>query len=353
MQNVTMRRWQTRPGGPLCHLPSLLAALIVGVCVPAVASEPSEQPTLIKVPIGGGRPAVQGERPPPPDARLGGDAAREQAEAARKAAEAKRIAAERKKKEAADAAAKDAATKAAAAKAAAAKTAAARAAAAKSAAQAERRRADAERAREAARLRAETAAVAGRTMVVMLDAGWVTVPRAFVDALSDREMHPELVGVGFDISLLRPATARHHYGGRIGLAVPLVPAANWYSADGKPSPRYTEVDAVLIDLAFEYVYRRKLFGPVGAMFRGGLGMGIIAGDVQRIETLPICPDDNQATCPHWRKVGQQDAPLPSRIWPSVHVSVGLTVDLGSSMGLHVDAGLRDAPYVGGGLSLAL
>ncbi len=343
-----MRRKRARSRRPPWALPSLIGALALSLAVSVSAEEPPEEPTLLDLPISGGRPVIKGEKAPPPEARLGGEAARKRADAERKRKLAEQ--ARKKTEQERQAAAKKAAAEA---KAAAAKKAAL--AAQRSAAEKKRRAAQAAAARadEAARLRAEQALIANRSVLVIVDGGWVAVPRAFVDALNDREMHPDLVGLGFDISVLRPAGARHHYGGRIGLAIPQVPSANWYSADGKPSARYTEVDAVLIDLAFEYVYRRQLFGPVGTMFRGGLGMGIIAGDVQRVETLPVCPGDNLETCPHWRKVGRRDAPLPSRIWPSVHVSLGLTVALGSSFGFHVEGGLRDAPYLGGGLSLAL
>ncbi len=340
---------RARSGGSAVALRLLFSCLVTGFCSNAQASEPAVPPTLLDLSFSGGRPVIKGEKAPPAAARLGGEAARKRMEAARKAKEAERRAkeAQRKAKDAAKTLAASAAKKAA--------TEARKSAAEKKRRLAAQRAAEAARASrgEAARLRAEQSMLADRSLLVLLDGGWVTVPRAFIDALNDREMHPDLVGMGFDISFLRPATARHYYGGRVGLAIPLVPSANWYSADGQPSPRYTEINAVLIDLAFEYVYRRKLFGPVGTMFRGGLGMGIIAGDVNRTETLPVCPDDNMETCPHWRKVGQQDAPLPSRIWPSVHVSLGLTVALGSSFGLHVEGGLRDAPYLGGGLSFGL
>ena len=206
--------------------------------------------------------------------------------------------------------------------------------------------------KEAARQRAADAAARG-SLLVLLDGGWITVPRAFIDPFVDYEVHPDLVGLGLDLTLLRAATGRHYYGGRLGLAIPTIADANWYSADGKPAPRFTEVGVVLIDLAFEYAYRRSLFGPIGVMLRTGLGIGLIAGDVVRTETLPVCPDGDQATCPHWRKVGSQPTLLPSRIWPSLHLALGLTADLSGGFGAHVEAGLRDVPYVGGGLSFRI
>lgn len=305
----------------------------------AGADTPARPPTVLDLAPGANRPVIAGEPAPDPQARLGAaaKAAADQIKAAELAAE-----------------------KLAAAQAAAAQAAAAQAAAATQAQkQAETARlskeAAAERQRIAAaerRMKARDAAAAGG-LLVLLDGGRVTVPRALMDAMVATEVYPDLVGVGLDLTLLRSATARHHYGGRIGLGIPTVPDANWYSPDGDPAPRFTEVDAVLIDLAFEYAYRRHLFGPVGVMFRTGIGVGIIAGDVLRTETLPVCPGGDLATCPHWRKVGQQPAPLPSRVWPSLHAALGLTADLGGGFGLQVDAGLRDALYVGGGLSFGL
>ena len=191
-----------------------------------------------------------------------------------------------------------------------------------------------------------------RSLLVLVDVGQVSVPRTIVSLAANANNFPDLIGVSMDISLLRAATWRHAYGVRVGLLLPSVPAANWFSdAPGAKPPVYTDVDLVGLDIAFEYAYRRKVIGPLGFMMRGGLGIAVALGSVRRVETLPGCTPAQAATCPHWRRAGAQPNALPSPIWPALHATGGLFIELGGRFGAHVEAGLRDAPYVGVGISL--
>lgn len=188
------------------------------------------------------------------------------------------------------------------------------------------------------------------TLFVMLDVGQLVVPTTVIMLGSGFDTVPDVGGVAFDLTVMRPANQRHSYGARIGVAQPTVPAANWYDADGSATPRWHDLRLTFIAAAFEYAYRRKLIGPVGIHLRFGLGANLAVGELERAEVLPTCkpPLDR---CPHWREVGRHgDLSLPSPIWPSLRATGGLFVDLGDHFGLHVDAGLRDAVWVGAGLS---
>ncbi len=201
------------------------------------------------------------------------------------------------------------------------------------------------------RPRPEPAEPPGSTLV-LFDVGRVSVPRQIVVLAANADRFPDLIGVSVDISVLRASDWHHAYGVRVGLLTPSVPATNWYlDAPGSKPPVYTEVDLIGLDVAFEYAYRRKLIGPVGVMLRGGLGLAVAVGSLRRVETLPGCADEDRATCPHWRKAGVQPNALPSPVWPAVHATAGLFVELAGRFGLHVEAGVRDAVYVGAGVSL--
>ncbi len=188
-------------------------------------------------------------------------------------------------------------------------------------------------------------------LIVQVDGGRVSVPRSIVALAAQADHFPDLMGYALDITVLKPATARHAFGARLGLLVPLVPAANWYQ-DGPDAKRpvFTELDVVGLDLAFEYLYRRKVVGPVGFFVRAGLGLAFAIGSVRRTETLPTCAPEQFARCPHWRRAGTQPNTLPSPVWPALRATGGLFVDLGRHLSLSFEGGLRDALYVGGGVA---
>ncbi len=190
--------------------------------------------------------------------------------------------------------------------------------------------------------------VHAKTILVFLGGGRLSVPRSVVTLASGFDTTPDLVATAVDIAVMRPAAPGHFYGARIGIASPQVPAANWYNADGSGTPLWHNIDLTFIDLAFEYAYRRPIIGPVGLLLRFGIGVNIAAGDVERVEVLPTCSAPAQR-CPHWPEVGRHSG-MPSPIWPSLRATGGLFANLGDNLGLHVEGGVRDAVYVGAGLS---
>ncbi len=188
------------------------------------------------------------------------------------------------------------------------------------------------------------------TILLLLDGGPLALPDALAQLAVGYDTFPSIVGMGFDLTVLRPASARHNYGARLGLAVPSIPAANWYNADGSGVPMYHDVGLTFIDAAFEYVYRRLVVGALGLQLRVGLGLTVVVGELERAEVLPTCKPP-VARCPHWREVGRRDSSLPSPVWPALRASAGIFARLGRHLGVHADVGFRDAFYAGAGLSL--
>ena len=289
---------------------------------PGDAQQGTYTPTVLEVPVGGGRPIIADEKPPAADKRLDEQTAKDNK------AEQARV------REANEAEAKIKADAAAKAKAA-----------------SSRQQALAREEAKQARVLSEAAAARKLSDVpklgtLIIGVGHVSVPRQVSDKLTDHDQYPPFVGIGFDVSALWPARAGHHYGVRLGLAVPDVAAGNWYSA-GEPSPPvYIDPSLVMIDLAFEYAYRRPLWGPIGWSVRAGLGLGLLVGKVTRIETLPGCPADSKASCPHWRQVGRLPDGLPSRVWPALQVIGALTSELSDGFGVQLEAGVRGGLYIG-------
>lgn len=182
----------------------------------------------------------------------------------------------------------------------------------------------------------------------MVDGGAVGVPDALFTSLG-YEGFSSIRGVGLDVTVLRPTSARHALGGRLGVTIPTVAAGNWWGPG--MATTYIDVDVVLVDLAFEYGYWRPLFGPLALVGRAGLGLAFVAGGVHRVATLPTCAAGKEATCPHWRVAGELSDPLATPVLPAVRATIGLAVELGAGLHLRVEGGLRDGPWLGAGVGL--
>jgi len=128
---------------------------------------------------------------------------------------------------------------------------------------------------------------------------------------------------------------------------PLFPkAGNWLEASVEPiGANYVEDGLHLISI--DVVYRRQFRFTSGfrAMLGGGLGVGILAGNLQSTEVLPTCQDP-VAECAHWPTATREAAELPTRVIPILHFTAGLEVDLGAGLSLRAQAGFRDLLYAG-------
>ena len=325
------------PRAPRWPRAATIGALLVGLCATPIASDAIAlpPPTALDVPVDGGRPYIKGEKPPSPGARLKDGRAKPQPAPKKAATADKQAAAPRKTPKTPPKTAKKPE---------------------KPASKPTIRKRDVpaiekpRRVIEGPRRRPKPAKeVVPDTILAMLDAGRLIVPRAIVGLASGYDQFPDLGATGVDLALLRPASARHFYGGRLGVYTPTVQAANWYTEAGDKLPMYHDIRLTFVNATFEYAYRRRIVGPVGLQLRFGIGINLALGEVERAEVLPTC-ERPFSKCPHWRKVGRPSSTLPSPVWPALRASGGLFVNLGDHVGLHLEGGLRDALYAGAGLS---
>lgn len=184
-------------------------------------------------------------------------------------------------------------------------------------------------------------------IVVLLDGGYASLPDGILSA-AGLQGFATVQGTTVDVSVLWPTSARHAFGGRLGVFVPNIAAQNWWSANDKPV--WIDVRTLAVELGFTYAYWRPLFGPVAFVGRFGAGLAVFSGEVRRVETLPSCVKGQEATCPHWRVAGRLSDPLPP-VAPSLQATVGLAVELAAGLHIRVEGGLRDLPWVGVGLGL--
>lgn len=181
--------------------------------------------------------------------------------------------------------------------------------------------------------------------MVLLDGGSLFLPDAALRAVG-YEGFASVQALALDVAAYRVASERHAFGGRLGVAIPTMPAQNWWQAGSAPT--YIDIDAVLFDLAVAYAYWRPLFGRLSWIARAELGFSVVAGSIRRVATLPTCAPGAEANCPHWRSVGELSDPIPSPILPSLRLTTGLAFELGAGLHVRVEAGLRDLPWWGVG-----
>jgi len=123
-------------------------------------------------------------------------------------------------------------------------------------------------------------------------------------------------------------------------------AGNWLETQTAPSgASYAEPGLHMISVDAMYRKQFPITGSFRAMLGGGLGLGVLLGDIETAEVLPTCVEP-VAKCPHWPRATDEIAELPTRIVPIVHVTVGLELDVGDGFSLRLQGGFRDLFYAG-------
>lgn len=296
------RAGQHRLAGWRWGLVAGVFAVMAATCPPIEAAVPA--PERVVVPLTGGRPQVEGTPTPAPGARL--PSLREAAPPQRPSAAAER---------------------------------------------AERRQAEAARPRPAPvprRKEPPPRRVPPPDWMILLDGGAVALPDAAL-RMATYEGFAPVRGLALDVALYRVTSERHAAGGRLGVAIPTMPARNWWPEGSRPT--YIDVDAVFVDLAFAYSYWRPLLGRLAWIVRADLGATIVAGRIRRVATLPTCKPGQEETCPHWRVAGDLSDALPTSVLPALRLTTGLAFELGAGLHVRVEAGLRDLPWLGVGFGL--
>lgn len=193
------------------------------------------------------------------------------------------------------------------------------------------------------------------THAFQLEVGPMWMPDGVFGLLSRFDKHPQLRGTAIDLSWWSPLARDRWLAARLGLGLPDVPAVNWYesTAVATPDPAntawralYTQVQMVTLDLAVDYIGHVPLADRLDWTWRVGLGLAIQVGSVELTETLPTCTQPQQATCPHWRRAGRGTASIPV-VLPMLRATTGLAWRLTESVSVGVEGGLRDVLWTGG------
>jgi hypothetical protein len=124
------------------------------------------------------------------------------------------------------------------------------------------------------------------------------------------------------------------------------PNYNWREV-GVPAGASTYAEIRLHFISVDVTYRgaSHLAGPLWFAYGGGLGIGGLVGDLHTAEVLPTCTEPIQS-CGTWRDVTHKTPELPTDVWPVLHLTTGLMLDLGSSGLMRLELGFRDAFYLG-------
>lgn len=180
---------------------------------------------------------------------------------------------------------------------------------------------------------------------------WVTVPDALIGLLF--EVHPSYSQAGFGLGFEFGSRDKAMWAFELDWT-PLVPSAgNWLSGDDPPAAA-TYAESGLHMVSVDVSYRRYLgfTDHFHFFFGGGLGVGVLVGDVVTAEVLPIC-EEPVAQCAHWRGATNEEASLPTRIVPVLHLAAGFQLDIGDDAMIRIVGGLRNVLYAGLTVGMAL
>jgi|GEM_PF-1746068 len=190
----------------------------------------------------------------------------------------------------------------------------------------------------------EAPRIARETASVVFHARWVTLPGAIFKAFFKDYQ-----------SLSQPSFgAAYEWGDLDGemWAVELdwsgltTDAGNWLETATPPSgASYAEPGLHMISVDAMYRKQFPITGSFRAMLGGGLGLGILLGDIETAEVLPTCVEP-VSKCAHWPGATDETAELPTRIVPIVHITGAFELDLGEGFTVRLQGGFRDLFYAG-------
>jgi hypothetical protein len=191
----------------------------------------------------------------------------------------------------------------------------------------------------------------GARRTVGVHVRWVTIPDSILDLFFDD--HPVIQGqsVGAEFVIERgPENALVIEVDYMGWEIP---ATNWRQAGEAPSQAQFIDWSGLGLVSADITYRRTLWlGPrFGVYAGGGLGLGVVVGSGEETPVLPTCEEPIE-TCPHWEQVGKQATDLIP-VLPILHLQTGLEIRLIGPASLRIEAGFRDALYLGGGFTVEI
>ncbi len=179
---------------------------------------------------------------------------------------------------------------------------------------------------------------------IVVHGRWVTMPGVFFSAFFDhyQSLHQPSFGVAYEWGDLEGSL----WAVELDWSGLTTDAGNWLETR-TPAFGASYAEPGLHMISVDAMYRKQL--PVTSTFRGmvggGLGLGVLLGDIETAEVLPTCVEP-VAECPHWPRATTKNAELPTRIVPVVHVTAGLELDVGDGFSLRLQAGFRNLVYAG-------
>ena len=173
---------------------------------------------------------------------------------------------------------------------------------------------------------------------------WTTVPAFLLDLLFDT--HPDFsnasAGVGFEFG----SPQRAMWIIDLDWAALIPESGNWNTAGDPPAgASYVASDLHLVSIDVSYLRFVNFFDSFHLFIGGGLGVGVLVGDVQTAEVLPTCEAPVEA-CAHWPRATNEPLDLPTRILPVLHVTTGLQLEIGDDVMVRLSAGFRNVFYAG-------
>lgn len=177
---------------------------------------------------------------------------------------------------------------------------------------------------------------------------FVYMPDFLLDAFFDT--HPVAMSYGVGISVLYGDPRTDVYIFELDYIQAKFAPQNWREKGVLPlASTWADVDLHILSLDFTYRDIVLLGEPVDFFYGAGIGILALIGDVRTAEVLPTC-DHPISQCGHWSKATHGSGDLPSRIWPVIHLTLGLQFRISDAAVIRLEGGLRPAPTVFAGLS---
>jgi len=192
--------------------------------------------------------------------------------------------------------------------------------------------------------RPEPTPAAREVAAVVAHARWATMPGAILELIFSE--HQPIVSASLGVAYEWGDLDSAMWSVELDWTTLVPEAGNWLEVS-TPPPGASYAESGLHLLSIDATYRRQFRLTEGfrALVGGGLGLGVLLGDFEIAEVLPTC-EAPVSQCPHWPAATNEDADLPTRIIPVLHVLLGLEVDLGQGFSLRAQGGFRNLFYAG-------
>jgi len=173
---------------------------------------------------------------------------------------------------------------------------------------------------------------------------YVTMPGFLLDLLF--ESHPSFAnasaGIGYEFGTPRRSMWIFDF----DWAALIPESGNWQTSGDAPSDAdYVASGLHLLSLDVSYLRFVSFFEHFHFFIGGGLGVGFLVGNLETAEVLPTC-EAPAANCAHWRTATNENADLPTRIIPILHVTTGFQFEIGDDVLVRLSVGFRDVFYAG-------